>query len=105
MANRHFCQSGQVGKQRQILLIEVVTGIDAQACVQSRLRSLGELPIAVLGTLVRGAVLPKGLGIGAGIKLYAIGTIVSGNRHVFDHGIHKQADPSAGLLASFNVSA
>ena len=35
MANRHFRQSGQVGEKRQILLIEVVTGIDAQTCVQA----------------------------------------------------------------------
>ena len=91
MAYGHLQHLGH-GAQKigQVVAVEVVAGIDAQACVQGGLAS----PHKALQHLAALGVAP-GAGVALGVELHAVGAPGANSRHGGRIGVHEEAHAHA----------
>ena len=86
-----FCQTGRTGhKSSQVVTVQVMPCVDAQARIQRSLRGLG----IGLQLLLLIGLAPVG-GKRLGVQLYAVGTHGFGGGHLLRNGVHEQTHAHA----------
>src|SRR6185436_19565561 len=92
VADRHLIQVGKFAKQDEVLQIEIVAGVDAEA---DRAREARRLRVKLKGTAALILAALEGASERLGVKLHAIGTDRRGELHGVRARLDKQAHPNA----------
>src|SRR5579862_1021446 len=95
VADRHLSEVRQRTKQRQVLQVEVVTGVDAQPEIVGETRGRG---VALEAGATRLGAERKGLGEWLGVKLNPIGSGFGGPPHGLDRRIDEQTHADTASL-------